>query len=264
MPITQCCNVHVLSCLLLVVIWCRGVVAGEAKVAAAASLQHVLEEIAGDFTQDRQHTLKISYGASGTLAHQIAQGAPFEIFLSANEDYILFLTKRSLTEDQGVVYALGRLALFVPWGASVEPTANLTTLAKIGSGRVAIANPEHAPYGAAARQALQRAAVWADLQGQLVLGENVAQTARFIISGAVEAGIIPFALASLPNYARHGRYVELEPDLYTLLRQRMVLLKDAGPVARELYSFLQGERARVIFKRHGFGLPPLMGPSEPR
>ena len=146
-------------------------------VAAAADLRFALDEIAADFKRATGHDVRIVYGSSGNFRRQIAEGAPFELFLSADEAYVLALAREGFMVDDGVAYAIGRLALVVPAGSPLKLDGELADLAAaVADGRVrrfAIANPEHAPYGRAAREALQKAGAWDAIQGRLVLGENV-------------------------------------------------------------------------------------------
>lgn len=246
--------------MLLVFVWSvfRMAEAGEVRIAAAASLHHALPKIVEAFERDSGHTSKLSFGASGNLSRQIAQGAPFEVFLSANEEYVEFLVRKGLTEDEGIVYALGRLVLFIPEGSRVKPSPDLNGLLAYHKDgrlkRIAIANPQHAPYGVAARAALQGAGVWDVLVPRLVMGENVAQATQFALAGAVDAAVISHSNVLLPNIKKHGNYSVIDASLYPPLRQRMVLLADSGNAAGEFYQFMQQSEARIILMRHGFGL----------
>ena len=228
-------------------------------VAAASDLIHALEELGQRFHAHSGHELSISFGSSGNLSRQIEQGAPFEIFFSANEEYVFRLIQQGHTRGQGVLYALGRLVLFVPQDSTVTLEADLSSLERglqdATLKRLAIANPEHAPYGMAARTALQQAGLWDAVQKILVLGENAAQSARFSISGSVDAGLIPHAIALTPGFAEKGRFILLADTLYAPLRQRMVLLKNAGSAAEALFQFMQSAEAREVLKQYGFQAP---------
>lgn len=233
------------------------------SVAAAASLNRVLQQLGAAWQREGGEPLRVSYAASGVLARQIAHGAPFEVFLSANERYVDFLEERDLTDDGGVVYALGELVLFVPTGSPLHALASVDSgLALLQAGldagllkRLVIANPDHAPYGAAARAALQYAGLWSRLQERLVLGENAAQAARFGVSGAADAALIPRVLAQQPQLVRRGRALPLAAGSYALLRQRAVLTSGAGEPARRFVAFLASPKARTILLGSGFVLP---------
>lgn len=228
-------------------------------VAAASDLQYVLAEVSETFTRDTGRAVKLSIGSSGNFIRQIMQGAPFEIFFSADEGYVNELARRGLTPDEGVLYAVGRLALFVPPGSAVKADAQLHDLAaSLADGRLrklAIANPEHAPYGRAAREVLTRARLWEKLHGRVVLGENVSQAAQFAATGSVEAALIAYSLAISDRMAGRGAYVLVPEEWHQPLRQRMVLLKGAGDTARAFYAFVQSPSARAVFERYGFSLP---------
>lgn len=228
-------------------------------VAAASDLKFALDEMAGAWTQQTGRKLRIVYGSSGNFASQIAQDAPFELFLSADEEFVSRLARQNLTDGQGALYATGRIVLFVPAGSPVTADAQFADLRRaLADGRLkkfAIANPEHAPYGRAARQALQATGLWDAVSPRLVLGENVAQAAQFAVSGSAQAGIFALSLARAPAFARAGAWVLVPDTLHQPLRQRMVLTKKAGATAREFYAWLQQPAARAIFRRHGFALP---------
>ncbi len=231
----------------------------QARVAAASSLAFVLPEIVAAFEAANGDRIEVSYGASGLLTRQIQRGAPFELFLSANEAYVTTLAAAGLTRDSGAVYARGELVLFVNDDSGLDPATPLDALPILHANgmlrRLALAHPEHAPYGIAARQALEASGAWASLQPALAIGESVAQAARFVTSGAAEAGLIAKSLAVQPQVAARGRFVAVAAELHAPLAQRMVLLVDAGPVAEAFHAFLLGSEARTILRRHGFGMP---------
>lgn len=225
-----------------------------ALVAAAANLQQVLVELVPLFEREQKGKISLSIGSSANLVRQIQQGLPAEIFMSADEDFALRLADAGLSQDQGVVYATGRLVLAVPVASALKLDPQLQGL-KAGLGQIekfAIANPELAPYGKAAVQALQKLNVWPALQRKMVLGENIAQTTQYLSTGAAQAGMTALSLVLAPEVASRLRYVLIPQDLHAPLRQRMVLLKNASPQAVQFYAFLQGEPARKIFQRYGF------------
>lgn len=229
------------------------------NVAAAADLKFALGEIAATYEKETGRAVRLSFGSSGNFARQIPQGAPFELFLSADEGYILKLAAQGLLQGDGRLYAIGRIALLVPHGSTLKADGELQDLvAAVADGRIrrfAIANPEHAPYGRAARAALQRAGVWEKLQGKLVLGENVAQAAQFATSGSAQGGIVAWSLLKSPEVAKFGTAVLIPEDWHPPLRQRMALTRKAGDEARRFYDYLQQPAARAVFERHGFSLP---------
>ena len=228
-------------------------------VAAASDLQFALPEIAADFERATGRRVRLAFGSSGNFRRQIAEGAPFEIFLSADESFVQALAAEGRTVDGGTLYAIGRLVLFAAAGSPLVPDAALADLkAALADGRVkklAIANPEHAPYGRAAREALRNTGLWDAAQPKLVLGENVSQAAQFAVGGAAQGGIFAYSLALSPAIAERGRHVLLPAELHAPLAQRMVLLQRAGDDARTFYAYLQTPAARAVLRRHGFALP---------
>jgi molybdate transport system substrate-binding protein len=228
-------------------------------IAAASDLRFALEEITTRFTAQTGERVRLSFGSSGNFLRQIAQGAPYQVYLSADEGYVLALHKEGFTQDQGTLYAIGRIVIIAPRGSPLGVDAGLKGLAKaLKDGtleRFAIANPQHAPYGRAARDALRHSGLWEAIESRLVLGENVSQAAQFAASGSTQGGIIAYSLARAPKLASLGEYALIPANWHGPLRQRMVLLKGAGPTARAFYAFVQTPAAREILQRYGFILP---------
>ncbi|MDF3885068.1 molybdate ABC transporter substrate-binding protein [Cupriavidus basilensis] len=248
---------HLLLLVFLVV--AKGVWAAGPNIAAASDLKFALDEVVKAFEKQGGKPVNPVYGSSGNFVRQIAQGAPFEMFLSADEAYVFELDKKGLAQDPGALYAVGRIVLFVPNNVAIKPDVELKDVrAASADGRLtkfSIANPEHAPYGRAAREALTALGIWEVLAPKLVLGENVSQAAQFVASGSAQAGIFSLSLAVSPNFARAGMYVTLPESLHAPLRQRMVLLKSASPTSTEFYAFVKSPAARAILRKYGFTLP---------
>lgn len=228
-------------------------------VAAASDLQFALEEIAEAFRGETGMAVRLSFGSSGNFARQIRHGAPFEMYLSADEEYVLDLAHDGFTRDDGVLYAVGRIVIIAPHGSPLEADGALDGLAAaLDEGRVsrfAIANPEHAPYGARAAEALRHRGLWEAIEPFLVFGENVSQAAQFATSGNAEGGIVAYSLALAPRVSALGSFELIPDEWHEPLNQRMVLLKDAGPDAERFYDYLQAPAARTILRRYGFVLP---------
>lgn len=228
-------------------------------IAAAADLQFALQKVGKRFTRQTGRTVQLSFGSSGNFRRQIAQGAPFQMYLSADEDYVLALHREGFTVDQGILYAMGRVVIIAPHGSPLKPDGKLQGLADALErgliNRFAIANPEHAPYGMAARQALQSADLWEKIQPSLVMGENVSQAAQFALSGSTQGGIIAYSLALAPPVSARGSFELIPEQWHRPLRQRMVLLKGAGETAQMFYTFMQSPPVREILKQYGFTLP---------
>ena len=253
---------RVLSALLAAVLGLTAVSLARADapvIAAASDLQFALEEIAEAFQADTGQPVELSFGSSGNFARQIRQGAPYELYLSADERFVLDLHADGFTRDDGVLYALGRIVVFAPHSSVLVPDSRLDGLAAaLEEGRVtrfAIANPEHAPYGRAAEEALRHRGLWEALQPKLVLGENVSQAAQFAATGNTAGGIFAYSLALAPPVAARGAHALIPETWHSPLHQRMVLLDDAGPVAERFYRYIQEPPARAILRQHGFTLP---------
>lgn len=236
-----------------------GATAEPPSIAVAASLRHAMPDIVAAFERDTGLRVRTSYAASGKLTRQAQRGAPFELFLAADAAYPQRLVAAGLTRGEPVTYALGRIGLFVPKGSARAADGGLAGLREaLDAGaleRFAIPNPEHAPYGVRARQALTHAGLWEAIQPLLVLGENAAQTAQFAASGSADGGIVPASLAATPRLQRAGRFAPIPEDRYERLAQQMVLLEGAGATAERFHAFMRGEAARAILREHGFAVP---------
>jgi molybdate transport system substrate-binding protein len=228
-------------------------------IAAAANLNFALTEIANQFKTERGTPVDVVFGASGTLTRQIQDGAPFELFLAADEEFPNQLTKAGLTRDAGVVYATGRLVIFAPNGSPLTVDERLDGLARViksgKAGRFAIANPDVAPYGKAAESVLRKRGLWDAIRPQLVLGDTIAQAAQFATTGNAIGGLVAYSLVLGPGFAERGKYALIPEADHPPLRQRMVLLKRAGTTATRFYTYLQGETAKAILRKHGYGVP---------
>ena len=228
-------------------------------IAAASNIKFALDELAKQFTLDTGEKVRISYGSSGNFVAQIKHGAPFQMFMSADEKYIEQLAKSGVTVDDGVLYAVGRLAIAAPINSPLQLDPELKGLkALIDSGelkRFAIANPDHAPYGERARALLTTFGLWESLTPHLIYGENVAQAAQFAVSGSTQGGIIALSLAIAPQFQKIGHYQALPESLHAPIYQRMVLTNKAGATAKAFYVYLQTDAARKVFSDFGFGLP---------
>lgn len=245
------------SIMLFALLWQPAAYASEAPVIAAASdLTYALNKVSNQFTRETGQKVKISYGASGNLKRLIEQGAPFELFMSADESYVLQLAEQGYTQGQGQVYASGRLALFAPHNSPLAKTLDFTELPDlVAEGKVrkfAIANPSHAPYGKAARETLLKVKLWSHIKSVLVFGESASQATLFAASGATQGALIPHSLVLNPNIAEKGRFSLIDQSLHAPLRQRMVLLKDAGSTAQLFYAYLQSSPAKEILREFGF------------
>ena len=228
-------------------------------IAAAADLQFALSDLAERYQGETGNAVRLVFGSSGNFSRQIQQGAPFELFLSADEQYVWQLAAAGKTRDNGVLYGIGRIVVIAPRSSALtvdDHLAGLQAALQLSQiSKFAIANPEHAPYGQRAEEALRHAGLWDALQGKLVLGENVAQAAQFATSGNAQGGIIAYSLALAPAVARQADFALIPANWHQPLLQRMVLLNNAGSVSLDFYRYLQQPEARKIFSQYGFLLP---------
>lgn len=199
-----------------------------------------------------------SFGASGTLYAQLANGAPFDLFLSADVDYPRKLAEAGQADGSTrFTYSRGHLVIWVPTTSPIPvEQLGLQALVHPAAKRVALANPRHAPYGRAAEAALTRAGLLAGLRPRLVYGENVGQTAQFVQTGAADIGLIALSLAKAPVMMASGRFWELPLDSYPPLEQGGVVLTQARnrEAALAFRDFLQGPEGVAILRRYGFGV----------
>lgn len=246
-------------CLAAVLIASGTAMAQVPRIAAASDLTFALDDAAARFERETGDRVQVVFGSSGTLTRQILDGAPFELFLSADEGFVDTLASAGLTRDDGVLYAIGRLVIFAPHGSPLTVDAHLDGLRSLMSRaavtRFAMANPEYAPYGRAAEAALRAAGLWDRIKPSLVLGENIAQAATFATSGDTVGGLLAHSLVLAPPMRGRGTFALLPDSLYPPLRQRMVLMKRASAVAQRFYQYLQTPEARAVLERFGFGLP---------
>jgi len=233
--------------------------ASTVTVAAASDLKFALTEIAASYEKTSGQKINLVFGSSGTLSTQLLQNAPFDVFMSADESLVFKLADAGKTQDRGRLYAVGRIGLFVPKGSPLKADGTLKDLAAaLQDGRLkqlAIANPEHAPYGHRAKQALEHVNLWTAVQAKLVLGENVSQAAQFAFAGAAQAGIIAQSLVLSPTLADKGQFELIPESWHQPLNQRMVLLKTAPVSAKQFYEYLASAHAKNILTSYGFSLP---------
>lgn len=228
-------------------------------VAAASDLKFALPVLAQAFEAETGARVKLTFGSSGVLATQIANGAPFEVFMSADEALVDELNGRGVLRDAGQIYGLGQLAIFAPVGSVVTCDADLTGLkaamAASKAGKISIANPQHAPYGRAAKAALEVAGLWKEAQSQLVLGESATQALQFATEGGAIAALIPAPLVEAPEFPGQGCHERVSERLAAPLRQRLAVMKSAGAVASAFAAFITTDKGRAILAKYGFSFP---------
>lgn len=224
-------------------------------IATAANVQFVMKDITAAFEKKHGKKVKIVVGSSGKLTAQIREGAPFDVFVSADIKYPLEIYKNGGATAEPKVYALGTLVL---WSKHIEPAKLSMDLLKSPEiKKIAIPNPQNAPYGLAAEQAMQKKNMLADVKSKLVYGESIAQTAQYITSGSVEAGFNALAIVMSSEMKGKGNYVVVDSSLYEPIRQGAILLKHSEDSPKkeqseQFYEFLYSAEARAIFKKYGY------------
>lgn len=231
----------------------------EVRIAAASDLKFALDEIVA-LVADEQPGVEVTttYGSSGTFLSQIVNGAPFDLYLSADLAYPQALVEQGLAAEEDLFpYAVGRLVLWAGDGGRLDPGDGLAGLTAPDVRRVAIANPDHAPYGVAAVEALRSAGVFDAVEPKLVLGENVAQAAEFVQSGNADAGIVALSLVKSDPLQDVGSWAEVPLDAYPRLDQGGVVLGSAADpeAARLVRDAMLGPEGAAILARYGFSLP---------
>lgn len=232
--------------------------AQELTVAAAADLRPALEEIASHFQSKSGIKLHAIYASSGDLYHQIENGAPFDVFLSANVTYPRKLEQEGLTiSGTYFEYAEGKIVVIVRARSPLDLSSNLSGLLKPGVEKIAIADPTHAPYGAAAVEALKAEKLYDQISPKLVMGENISQTASFVLSGAADAGIVALSLVIAPPANSQVRYVKIPARDYSPIMQACIVLRSSKnkSAATKFEDYLRGDEAAAILRRFGFEIP---------
>jgi molybdate transport system substrate-binding protein len=242
-------SLYRLAGFILSLVLCIPAQADQIRIAVASNFAGTLEELGHLFHDATGHELVLSPGASGTIYTQIANGAPFDVFFSADEERPRRLLKEGLASDANV-YALGKLVLWSSDAKLVD--ADGAVLKSNNYRHLAFANPAQAPYGVAAQETLTALGLWQNVQGKLVQGENIAQTLQFIASGNAELGFI--AASQYVAFDGRGSAWQVPAELYTPIRQSYALLKDT-PASRALVDFLTTPAAQALLERSGYALP---------
>ena len=228
-------------------------------VAVAANMKPAFEELAARFQATHPGVeVKATYGASGNFFAQIANGAPFDLFLSADAEFPARVVEKGLADGKAFTYAYGKLVVWVPKSSKIDLDGKgLAALTDPSVQKIAIASPEVAPYGRAAKAALEQAGLYQALKDRIVTGQSVSQTAQFVQSGNAQAGFVPLSLARTPPLSEQGRAWPVPPSSYARIEQAGVVVKGAkeAALARELAAFIAGAGARDVLERYGYDLP---------
>ena len=242
-------------CLLLV---CRVASAQSLTVAAASDLQSALPEIVSRFEKETGQQVRLAFGSSGNFFTQIQNGAPFDVFLSADIDYPRRLEASGEAERGSVYrYAIGRVVLWTRKDSGIDVRGGLAVLADARVRRIALANPEHAPYGRAAVAALRHEGLYERVREKFVLGENISQAAQFAESGSADVGLLALALALSPTLKRAGIYVDIPASWHPPIEQGAVILASSKQkaLARQFVDYLKKPESVRILQSYGFALP---------
>ena len=228
-----------------------------ATIAVAANMKDAFAEIAAEFKSTGKPEMRVVYGSSGNFAAQIMNGAPFSLFIAADEQFPLELFKNGKTVDDGSVYAIGKLVIITKTSSGIYLSDSKSDIAKAISkaNKVAIAKPEIAPYGRAAVQYLKAEGLWDLAKDKLVYADNIGSATTYVASGAADLGFTAFSLAKSPELLRQTSYVAVDTKMYEPIKQRMVLIKGAPQEAQDLYHFMQGPKAKAILQKYGYSTP---------
>lgn len=225
-------------------------------IAAAADLKYAMDEIVTVFKKSQPaHVIDVVYGSSGKFHTQIQQGAPYDLFFSADISFPRELARQGLAAGEVRPYAVGRIVL---WSSSLDAAKmTLADLADPKIAKIAIANPKHAPYGKRAEEALRSAGLWDKVQSKLVFGENISQAAQYVQSGNAQAGLIALALARNPELSKRGGYYLIPENMHNPLEQGFIITRPGAgkPLAGRFADFMDSKQARSIMTKYGFALP---------
>jgi molybdate transport system substrate-binding protein len=238
--------------------------AQEITVAAASDLQFAFHDVGERFEKATGKQVKLIFGSSGNFFAQLQNGAPFDVFFSADIDYPKRLVTAGLAEPGTLYsYARGKIALWAPTQSKLDLGRGLRVLLDPSIQKVAIANPAHAPYGRAAVAALRHENLYDQVSPKFVLGENISQTATFVVSGGADVGILALSLALAPSMKEKGRYAEIPQEDYPAIEQGAVILKSSPhkDIARQFIEFVKTPPIQDLLRGYGFAVPGSPGPS---
>jgi molybdate transport system substrate-binding protein len=238
-----------------IILICQLCAAQEITVAAAADLQSAMQDVAGRFERETGKKVKVIFGSSGNFFQQIQNGAPFDMFFSANLDYPKKLEAAGLIENGSYYqYAKGKIVVWVPNDSKLNLSSGLKALLDPNVKKIAIANPLHAPYGQAAVSAMQKEGIYDSAKDKFVLGENISQTASFVVSGSADIGVVALSLALSPNMKDKGRYKEIPTDEYPPIEQACVILSSSKnkEIAQQFLSYFKSAAVGDLLAGYGF------------
>ena len=220
-------------------------------------MKDAFSEINTAFQATGNSNIRIVYGSSGNFTAQIMNGAPFNLFISADERFPIELYKQGKASDEGVVYAMGKLALILKHSAAMSLANDKTELMRaIGkANKIAIAKPELAPYGKAAVEYLKAEGLWDTAKDKLIYGDNIGIATMYVVTGAADLGFTALSLAKSEDVAKETNFILVNSKFYEPIKQRMVLIKGAPREAAALYQFMQSSQAKLILQQYGYSTP---------
>ena len=235
----------------------QGLYAQPVTVAVAANMKEAFAEINAAFKAKGGSDLRVVYGSSGNFAAQIVNGAPFNLFISADEHFPLELYQQGKTVDEGAIYAIGKLALIAKNSSGMKLLDSKADLARAISkaNKIAIAKPELAPYGKAAVEYLKAEGLWDLAKEKLIYGDNIGVATMYVVSGAADLGFTALSLAKSAEVSKDTHFILVNSKLYEPIKQRMVLIKGAPREAIALYQFIQTPQAKSILQKYGYSTP---------
>jgi molybdate transport system substrate-binding protein len=248
----------ILALCLFVITGVNGAVAEEITIAAASDLNFAFREIVTEYEKVSGNQVRLTLGSSGNFFAQIQNGAPFDLYFSADISYPKKLEEAGLTVPGSLYpYAIGRIVLWAGKDSHLDLSKGLAVLQEPTIKKIAIANPKHAPYGRAAVAAMEYFKVYDLVKDKLILGENISQAAQFVESGACDVGIIALSLAAAPVMKSKGTYWEVPAEAHPALEQGAVILKQSKSLeaSRQFLEFIKGSKGQEIMKRYGFIVP---------
>ena len=241
----------------LLLVFAQSVSAQQTTVAVAANMKDAFTEIDAAFRATGKPQIRVVYGSSGNFAAQILNGAPFSLFISADERFPMELYKQGKTLDTGTVYAIGKLALIAKTSSGIALTDNKAEIARAiaKANKVAIAKPELAPYGKAAVEYLKAEGLWDLAKDKLIYGDNIGVATMYVLTGGADIGFTALSLAKSPEVAKETHFLLVNSKFYEPIKQRMVLIKGASQEAISLYQFMQSAQAKLILQKYGYLTP---------
>ena len=247
-----------LVCVLIAAVAAPASAADQLSIAAAADLTFAFKEVAANFQKQNGAVVKLSYGSSGNFFSQIRNGAPYDLFFSADISYARKLEDAGLIEPGTLYeYAIGKIVLWVPASSKLDVSKGLSVLTDPSIRKIAIANPDHAPYGRAAKAAMEKEGIYDQVKSKIVLGENISQTAQFVQSGNADIGILALSLTLAPTLKDKGRSYEIPSADYPPIEQAAVVLKSSKDkeLAKKFLASLRDPATIEIMERYGFIVP---------